>query len=180
MAAMFQLCNNLEYIVIPNFNTSNVTDMGAMFNGCHKLKEIKGINNFNTINTTKTVDIFSGCNELSVNLSILSKFNAYNLGFNNFNRELKKLNEENKRLQEEMDNIIAINFMSTSQNINFPIACKITDNFKDLEKKLYKDYPELKHKNLYFMVNGNIINRDETLENNGIKNRNAILICENE
>ena len=65
-------------------------------------------------------------------------------------------------------------------NINFPIACKIKDNFKVLEEKLYKDYPELKHKNLYFMANGNIINRDETLENNRIKNRNAILIYENE
>ena len=102
------------------------------------------------------------------------------LNLNNFNRELKQLNEENKKLKKEIDNTIAINFMSISQNINFPIACKITDNFKDLEEKLYKDYPELKHKNLYFMANGSIINRYETLENNGIKNSNTILIFDNE
>ena len=38
---MFQLCNELEYLDLSNFNTSNVTDMEGMFNECHKLKEKK-------------------------------------------------------------------------------------------------------------------------------------------
>ena len=45
-----------------------------MFNECHKLKEIKGINNFITINATNMEGMFADCNEL-VNLD-LSNFNT--------------------------------------------------------------------------------------------------------
>ena len=44
MAGMFYECNELEYLDLPNFNTSNVIDIQLMSSGCHKLKEIKGIN----------------------------------------------------------------------------------------------------------------------------------------
>ena len=52
MDTLFQECNELEYLDLTNFNTSNVTDMGFMFAGCLKLKEIKGINNFITNKVT--------------------------------------------------------------------------------------------------------------------------------
>jgi len=45
---MFEECNELEYLNLSNYNTINVSDMGFLFNECHKLKEIKGIENFNT------------------------------------------------------------------------------------------------------------------------------------
>ena len=61
---MFQKCNELEYLDLSNFDTSSVTDMGFMFNKCHKLKEIKGINNFNTFNVTNMKAMFNECNEL--------------------------------------------------------------------------------------------------------------------
>ena len=47
---MFQFCLNLKCLDLSNFDTTLVTDMGAMFNGCQRLKEIKGINTFNTVN----------------------------------------------------------------------------------------------------------------------------------
>ena len=52
LSAIFQNCNELEYLDLSIFNTSNVKYMGWMFNECHKLKEIKGINNFNTSKVT--------------------------------------------------------------------------------------------------------------------------------
>jgi len=124
-----------------------------------------------------TGNIFEGCNEL-IYLKTLSKNNANNLNVNNTNQKIKQLNEEIKKLKREINDTIAINFFSVSQNINYPIACKITDNFKVLEERLYQDYPELKHKNLNFMANGSVINKFETLENNRIKNGDAILIDE--
>ena len=48
MKTMFEECNELEYLNLSNYNTINVSDMGFLFNECHKLKEIKGIENFNT------------------------------------------------------------------------------------------------------------------------------------
>ena len=46
--------------------------MSGMFNLCHKLREIKGINNFNTINVNNMKVMFQECNELEyLNLSKL-------------------------------------------------------------------------------------------------------------
>ena len=42
---MFEKCNELEYIDLSNFDINNTTNMGNIFSGCHKLKEIKGIKN---------------------------------------------------------------------------------------------------------------------------------------
>ena len=50
MAALFQLCENLQYLDLSNFNTSNVTDMSYMFAGCSNLKLIKGTELFDTYN----------------------------------------------------------------------------------------------------------------------------------
>ena len=77
MTTIFQNCYELLSLDLSNFNTINVTDMGWMFNKCHKLREIKGINNFNTINVIKMNSMFQECNEL---LSLdLSNFNTNNV-----------------------------------------------------------------------------------------------------
>ena len=55
----------------------NVTDMSWMFNQCHKLKEIKGINNFNTIKVKNINSMFQRCNELEY--LDLSNFNTFNV-----------------------------------------------------------------------------------------------------
>ena len=105
MGAMFQECNELEYLDLSNFDTSNVIDMGNMFFGCHKLKEIKGINNFNTNKVTNMNGMFQDCNELEY--LILYKFNNSNAPINN--KEL--LNKIiNLKVKKEMSEIIAVNF----------------------------------------------------------------------
>ena len=38
--------------------------MGYMFNECHKLKQIKGKNNFNTSQVVDMGGMFQNCNEL--------------------------------------------------------------------------------------------------------------------
>ena len=55
---MFQGCSEFEYLDLSNFNTSNVTDMACMFNGCKKLLVINGIDNFNTINVITMEGMF--------------------------------------------------------------------------------------------------------------------------
>ena len=41
---MFYLCNELEYLDLSNFDTSNVTDMRLMFKDCNKLKYLNLLN----------------------------------------------------------------------------------------------------------------------------------------
>ena len=46
MNSLFSNCYELEYLNLSNFDISNVNTMENMFNHCHKLKEIKGINKY--------------------------------------------------------------------------------------------------------------------------------------
>ena len=62
--SFFESCTDLISLDLSNFDTSKVTDMSYMFNKCHKLKEIKGINKFNTSNVTNMRVLFQECNEL--------------------------------------------------------------------------------------------------------------------
>ena len=70
-------------------------------------------------NKTEFFGIFDECIELEL-IKILYKFNDNN----NFKEKMIQLIEKKEKLQIEIDNMFAINFMSTSQNINFPIVCK--------------------------------------------------------
>ena len=72
--------------------------------------------------------------------------------------------------------IIAVNFRSLDQSINYPVGGLKTDKFSILEEQLYKEYPQIRYKNVYFIANGNVINRELTLEQNQINSGNTILI----
>ena len=65
---------------------------------------------------------------------------------------------------------------STDQNVSFPISCKSTTNFVKLEEELYNEYPECKEYNTFFTVNGLVIKRFKSIEENNIKNRDIIIL----
>ena len=60
--------------------------------------------------------------------------------------------------------------------INYSMACRTSDLFVNLEDRLYQDYPKYKNVNKIFKVNNNIIYRNNTLEENNIKNNDIICI----
>ena len=95
--SFFENCNELISLDLSKFDTSKVTDMGWMFNLCHKLKEIKGINNFNTINVTNMYGMFQECNELiSLDLSNFDTSKVNDMSFIFYGcLNLKYLNLEN-------------------------------------------------------------------------------------
>ena len=89
--AWFQNCSNLEKIeYLQYLNTSKVTDMAYMFNGCSKLASLD-LSNFNTVKVQHMRYMFAGCNLLaSLNLS---KFNTADVrNMNSMFRECYKLN----------------------------------------------------------------------------------------
>ena len=96
----FELCSNISSLDFSNFNTSSIADMEYMFNGCSKLKEIKGLNKFNTNKVKSMKSMFQKCNELEY--LDLSNFNTSNVTdmenmFNECNKlkEIKGLNKFN-------------------------------------------------------------------------------------
>ena len=88
--------------------------------------------------------------------------------------------EINNYKGKNFDKFIAIQFISTDQSIRYSMPCKYTDKFEDLEKQLYLKYPELKKQKIFFITNGKIIDRMDTIMGNGIKDGQLILIAFND
>ena len=63
MDRMFQGCNYLESLDLSGFNTENVTNMGGMFEGCSSLESLD-LSSFNTENVTNMTGMFGGCYSL--------------------------------------------------------------------------------------------------------------------
>ena len=74
------------------------------------------------------------------------------------------------------EKLYSIKIISMDQNINLPIIIKNSEYFSEIEKQLYKDYPEYKETKHYFLVNGIIVNRLQTLEQNKIKNNDILTL----
>ena len=94
------------------------------------------------------------------------------------NAEINNLKNDNNEITttKPREKIIALFFTSTLQDIHIPIPCKNTDTFVKIEEKIYNEYPKYKDYNTYLTVNGNVIKRFKTLEENGIKNGNTIIV----
>ena len=80
--SLFEECSMIYYIDLSNFNTSKVTDMGWMFNECHKLRKIKGIERFDTNQVINMKAMFQECNELEeLDLSNFNTSKVTDMGF---------------------------------------------------------------------------------------------------
>ena len=76
----------------------------------------------------------------------------------------------------QMDNIMAIAFTSVDQKFIYALPCRNTDSFVILEMKLYEQYPQYKEENTYFTFGGKTIKRFKTLQENGVKCSDVILL----
>ena len=93
--------------------------------------------------------------------------------------EIHDLNQKLKRypfILEKDEKLISVIFTSTDQQAHYSIICKNTDTIHDLEKELYKEYPNYSTSDNFFLCKGKIINRFQSFESNGIKNGDVILL----
>ena len=101
---------------------------------------------------------------------------AKDLEINNLRNNLINANNNTITSINQGEKIIAVLFNSTKQDINRPISCKNTDTFARIEEKIYNEYPKYKDYNTYLTVNGNIIKRFKTFDENKIKDGNVIVV----
>ena len=106
-----------------------------------------------------------------------------NLSKNNFQNKME-LENEIKLFRKyynfsEGEKLISIKFISGVQDINYPIITKNTEKFIKLEYILYEKYPKYMETVNYFLSGGNKINRNQTLEQNNIKNNDIIALYTN-
>ena len=98
-------------------------------------------------------------------------------------KKIKDLNEKIKRypfILKENEKLISIIISSINKKINYSMICKNTFTINDLEKEIYKEYPEISGTENIFMFNGKIINREETFESNNIKNGDTLILNQKE
>ena len=78
------------------------------------------------------------------------------------------------------EKIIAVNFVSMafSEIANYNLICKENDLFLNFEKRLYKEFPQIKNKEDKILLTRNAwpIDRNKTLKENGIKNNTVVSI----
>jgi len=161
MLGMYDGCNELEFLDLSNFDTSNVDDMGKMFRQCTKLKKIIGINKFNMSKVINKNEMFLGCNQLEY--LIVSNFGI---------DVVNKNNDDN----DQKGKPFAIIFTSTDQTIHYASVCYKSDKFSKIEQELFKEYPELKLKKLIYLSNGQTIDKNATIEKNKLKHNSNIII----
>ena len=104
---------------------------------------------------------------------------------------IKQLEIKDKELKEMKSNIpftlnaneklMVVIITTIDQNINYPILCKNTDKVERLLDELYKieDFKDL-IKCPYFVAKGQKIDDNKTLEENGIKNHDIIMLLMHE
>ena len=101
------------------------------------------------------------------------------------NKEIDELKKklENLDLSSNTNNelfnrkdITCVNFKSMDQKIDLSIPCIKTDIFAQIEEKLYKEYPEYRETNNYFIANGKQILRFKTIEDNKIGNGLPVIL----
>ena len=93
--------------------------------------------------------------------------------------KIEDLNEKLKRapyILEKNEKLISVIFTSTDQTAHYSMICKNTDTIHDLEKDLYKEYPDFSMSDNYFLCKGKVINKFQTFESNKIKNGDVIIL----
>ena len=166
------LSNNNEYIINDLKRQLNVEKIKNqnLINENNNLKNNINIlnNNINNLN----IQINNYINQIQILQKQINNYNNYqsNLNNNQFNNYI------NASSVRQGERIFSINFVSMGfQDIgHYCLPCKNTDLFVRLEEKLNNDYPRLKDKETYFIVNGNRIKRFKTLDENNIKSNDVI------
>ena len=96
---------------------------------------------------------------------------------------IKKYNDMKNALKSSLpfdinegEKLMCLIIQSTDQSVHYPIICKNTLKFFEVENLLYEKCPEYKETENYFLVNGDKINKSKTLIENRIKDGQVILI----
>lgn len=80
MANMFEGCSSLKVLDLGDFNTANVTSMNGMFSGCSALEELN-VSSFDTSKVEVMATMFADCTNLkNVDLSSFNTSKVYAMG----------------------------------------------------------------------------------------------------
>ena len=95
---------------------------------------------------------------------------------NELKSNLNKINNNETNEKFGRQQMMCVYFTSMDQKINFPVPCINTDIFAEVEEKLYKQFPEYRETNNFFISNGKQILRFKTIGENNIGNGFPVIL----
>ena len=104
--------------------------------------------------------------------------------YENLNKKVQELEDEIQLFKSynhfsEGEKLIQIQFISCDQEIKCYMVIKNTEKFSNIEISLYQKYPKYLNSQNFFLVNGKIVNKSITIEQNKIKNNDVIIVQKN-
>ena len=155
LGGFFEGCSDIISLDFSNFNTENVFNMSGLFNLCHKLKRIKGMNKFITDKVINMRTMFQECKELEyLDLSSFVTENVTDMGWM-FNKcqKLKEIKGINKFTTDKVTNMYAM-FAKCCELEYLDLSSFNTENVTDMSF-MFAECDKLKLLNLLnFSING--------------------------
>ena len=117
-----------------------------------------------------------------INENLQNQININNKSSNNNSQmnRISELEDEIKKLKTYFlspgDKLISIKLISVDQKVNFSTFAKVNDKFRKIEDIVYEKYPEYQEYENFFLVNGKKVNRNKTLEENNIKDKDVLTL----
>ena len=155
----------------------------------NEIQKLKNENNY--INQIKKYEneiqtLKNNNNDLINKIKLLENNSNYSTNNNNATNNDKKTISSMDQIKIELNKyafdlkkgeyLLPIIFQSDDSKIHYAIICKNTDRFNMIENILYDIYPEYIENENYFIVNGNKINKNKTIEQNNIKYSDIVVL----
>jgi len=155
----------------------------------NEIQKLKNENNY--INQIKKYEneiqtLKNNNNDLINKIKLLENNSNYSTNNNNATNNDKKTISSMDQIKIELNKyafdlkkgeyLLPIIFQSVDSKIHYAIICKNTDRFNMIENILYDIYPEYIENENYFIVNGNKINKNKTIEQNNIKYSDIVVL----
>ena len=91
-------------------------------------------------------------------------------------KDLKKILKRNPFILRKGEKLMSIIISSKDEKIHYSLPCKNNNTINDIEKELYKEFPEYSNTKNIFLYKGKIINKFETFQKNNIKNGDILIL----
>ena len=169
--------NNSQELMINRNLKIEIENLKKEIQKKNQIIEQQNITILNLQNKLNDLTISSNNNQNLKNALLLKEkeLNELKYKYNELNK-LKSNNKVESDLNKEGGMSFAINFISDNQDFIYPMLCNSKDTVVKLEEELYNEYPQYKDYNTYLTANGIIVKRFKTIEENGIKKGNAIMV----
>ena len=193
MKEYIDYCKNLkyedepDYAMLKNLFRDMITQDNEVFDYVYDWSDKKNNDNNNFINFEE-IDILKEqiiikdkkIDELNEKIKNIGKADSIKM-MNQIEKQKKELDTLKEAMQISSNNVIAVQFVSPDSSINACFACKLTDEFVEVEKKLIQKFPKLKECDCNYVVNGVNVKRFKNLiENNITEDGTKVIVMSND